>query len=316
MLISVFEESAAERVTMKEKKKKEATDSEIDPLKNSNTDKVVPVRLTEKSRFKFRCHKGISCFTACCSNINIVLPPYDLLRLRKHFGMTTEDFINKYCEIEILAKTLLPVITLKMLSDEKKSCPFVSSEGCSVYEDRPSNCRYYPVGMATLRKKDALGGKDEFYFMISESHCKGFEEDKQWTIGEWRKDQGTDVYDDNNRGWMDVLIKKKSFGEKEFPEIKNQMFFMVSTNTDYFREFVFGSTFLETYDIPQERIEKIRTDDAELLKLGFEWLRAAMFAEETLKIKEGVAEARKERSDEVLRRVYGKKEKTQIGDID
>ena len=123
------------------------------------------------------------------------------------------------------------------------------------------------------------------------------------------KDQEADLYDDMNRGWMEILIKKKSFGEREFPEIKNQMFFMVSTNTDYFREFVFGSSFLEAYDIPQERIEKVQTDDTELLKLGYEWLRSAMFAEETLKLRDGVAEARKDRADKVLRRVYGGKDK-------
>jgi hypothetical protein len=72
---------------------------------------------------------------------------------------------------------------------------------------------------------------------------------------------------------------------------------------------VFGSSFLEAYDIPQERIEKVRTDDTELLKLGYEWLRSAMFAEETLKLREGVAEARKDRADTVLRKVYGGKDK-------
>jgi len=287
-----------------DKEMKDYFDDET-PLRKSKTDKVVPVKLTENSRFKFRCHKGVKCFTACCSNINIVLPPYDLLRLRKRLGLSTEDFINQYCEIEILAKTLLPVITLKMQKDEKKSCPFVTPDGCTVYEDRPSNCRYYPMGMATLRKKDADSGKDEFYFMIREDHCKGFEEDKEWTINEWRKDQQADLYDDMNRGWMEILIKKKSFGEKEFPEIKNQMFFMVSTNTDYFREFVFGSSFLETYDIPQERIEKVRTDDAELLKLGFEWLRHSMFAEDSLKFKDGVLDGRKERGTSMLKKVYG-----------
>lgn len=298
-----------EKKQNKKQEKMKPGDVDVDPLTQSKNEHVVPIKLTDASRFTFRCHKGVSCFTACCSNINIVLPPYDLLRLRKRLGMTTEDFINTHCDIEILAKTLLPVITLKMSADDKKNCPFLTPEGCTVYEDRPSNCRYYPVGMATLRNKDAEGGKDEFYFMIKEGHCKGFEEHTDWTVGEWRKDQGADLYDEMNRGWMDILIKKKSFGEREFPEIKNQMFFMVSTNTDYFREFVFGSSFLETYDIPQERIEKIRTDDAELLKLGFEWLRSAMFAEETLKIREGVSEARKDRSDAVLRKVYGNQNK-------
>jgi len=291
------------------KKEMEADDFDNEPIKKTKTDKVLPIKLTGDSRFKFRCHKGVSCFTACCSNINIVLPPYDLLRLRKRLGMTSEDFINTYCEIEMLAKTLLPVITIKMLKDEKKSCPFLTPEGCTVYEDRPNICRYYPVGMATLRNKDSEGGKDEFYFMTKEDHCKGFEEDKDWTIAEWRRDQEADLYDDMNRGWMEVLIKKKSFGEREFPDIKNKMFFMASTNTDYFREFVFGSSFLETYDIPAERIEKVRTDDAELLKLAYEWLRSAMFAEQTLKFKDGVLAARKDQADAVMSKVYGNQDK-------
>ncbi len=311
-----MKEKKQDKKQNKKKEKMVAEDFDVEPLKKSASDKVVPIKLTEASRFKFRCHKGVSCFTACCSNINIVLPPYDLLRLRKRLGLTTEEFINQYCDIEILAKTLLPVITLKMSADEKKTCPFLTPEGCTVYEDRPSNCRYYPVGMATLRKKDAVGGKDEFYFMVREDHCKGFDENKEWTVAEWRKDQGADVYDDVNRGWMDLLIKKKSFGEKEFPEIKNRMFFMASTDTDYFRAFVFDSTFLEVYDIPQERIEKVRTDDAELLKLAYEWLRSAMFAEETLPFKEGVLEKRKAQAGEVMKKVYGEKPKVQIGDID
>jgi len=172
------------------------------------------------------------------------------------------------------------------------------------------------VGMATLRKRDSETGRDEFYFMTKEDHCKGFEEDKEWTINEWRKDQGADLHDEMNRGWMEILIKKKSFGEKEFPDIKNKMFFMVSTNIDYFRAFVFESSFLDTYDLPAELTEKIKTDDAELLKLAYEWLKSAMFAEETLKFKDGVLDARKERADAMMTKVYGEKIPPQMGEID
>lgn len=293
---------------MKEKKKeqnRETDDFDLQIAKGKKSDKVVPIKLTKDSRMKFRCHKGVRCFTACCSNVNIVLPPYDLLRLRKRLGMTAEEFFEKYATVEILAKTMLPVVTLRMRDDEKKSCPFVTPDGCTVYEDRPNICRYYPLGMATLRKQDSETGRDEFYFLTKEDHCKGFEEDKDWTVAEWRQDQGADVYDDVNRGWMEILIKKKSFGDKEFPEIKNQMFFMVSTNLDYFRQFVFHSSFLEIYDIPADQVERARTDDAELLKLGYEWLRSAMFAEATLKFREGVLDERKDRADAVMKRVYG-----------
>jgi len=301
--------------------KKKSNDVEAEDfdfaVSKGKSDKVVPVKLTKDSRFKFRCHPKVRCFTACCSNVNIALPPYDLLRLRKRLGLAAHEFISKYGDIQILDKTLFPVVTLKMRDDEKKSCPFVTPRGCTVYEDRPNICRYYPVGMATLRKVDAEGGKDEFYFMTREDHCKGFEEDKQWTIGEWRADQGADLYDEMNRGWMEILIKKKSHGQgKEFPEIKNEMFFKMSFDTDYFRAFVFNSTFLELYDIPAERIEKVRTDDTELLKLSYEWLRQAIFAEDTLKFKDGALEKRKEQAGATMRKVYGNKPKGQIGDID
>jgi len=301
------------------KKKKDATEiDETDILiSKGKSDKVVPIKLTKDSRFKFRCHPKVRCFTACCSNVNIALPPYDLLRLRKRLGLAADEFIRQYGDIQILDKTLFPVVTLKMRDDGKKSCPFLTPEGCTVYEDRPNICRYYPVGMATLRKLDAEGGKDEFYFMTKEDHCKGFEEDKQWTIGEWRQDQGADLYDDMNRGWMEILIKKKSHGQgKPFPDIKNEMFFKMSFDTDYFRAFVFNSTFLELYDLPAERIEQVRTDDTELLKLAYEWLRQAIFAEATLPFKEGVLEKRKAQAGETMKKVYGNKENTQLGDDD
>ncbi|MDH4163869.1 MAG: YkgJ family cysteine cluster protein [Nitrospirota bacterium] len=299
-------------------KKKKEQPEEIEVLsKAKKSDKVVPVKLTKDSRFHFRCHPKVRCFTACCSNVNIALPPYDLLRLRKRLGLAADEFIKQYGDIQVLDKTLFPVVTLRMRDDEKKSCPFVTPEGCTVYEDRPNICRYYPVGMATLRKLDAEGGKDEFYFMTREDHCKGFEEEKLWTIGEWRQDQGADLYDEMNRGWMEILIKKKSHGQgKPFPDIKNEMFFKMSFDSDYFRAFVFGSTFLEIYDIPAERIEKVRNDDTELLKLSYEWLRQAIFAEETLKFKEGVLEKRKAQADATMQKVYGDREKGSVGEID
>lgn len=274
--------------------------------KQKKEDKVIPVKLTGRSRLKFRCYPGVRCFTACCSNVNIALPPYDLMRIKRRLGISTAEFMEKYGEIQILDRTLLPVITLRMRDDEKKSCPFVTPEGCTIYTDRPNICRYYPVGMATLRKQDSETGKDEFYFMVKEDHCKGFEEDKEWTIDEWRKDQEADLYDEMNRGWMEILIKKKSYGPHEFPEKKNEIFFKVSSDLDYFRAFVFESSFLDMYEIPEERIEKLKTDDIELLKLSYEWLKHALFAEDTLKLRQTDAvAARKAKVEAAIKKKGG-----------
>ena len=115
---------------------------------------VEPVQLTQDSRFKFNCHKDISCFTKCCSNIDIMLTPYDILRLKNRMGISSGDFLINYTYIDIDEKTSHPFIFLKMKEDAERKCPFVTEDGCSMYSDRPANCRYYPVGQASLKKMD------------------------------------------------------------------------------------------------------------------------------------------------------------------
>jgi hypothetical protein len=57
------------------------------------------------------------------------------------------------------------------------------------------------------------------------------------------------------------------------------IFIMVSYDLDSFRSFVFNSSFLERFDISTDTVEKIKSDDEELLKFGFDWLKFALFAE-------------------------------------
>ncbi|KKK70948.1 hypothetical protein LCGC14_2918850, partial [marine sediment metagenome] len=61
-----------------------------------NTKVVQPSRLDPETRFKFRCHPGVTCFTKCCSNIDIMLTPYDVLRLKNRLGLTSDKFIEDY----------------------------------------------------------------------------------------------------------------------------------------------------------------------------------------------------------------------------
>ena len=57
---------------------------------------VVPIRLGLDDEFRFRCHKGIACFNKCCENADVLLTPYDVLRLARRFGLTTREFIDRY----------------------------------------------------------------------------------------------------------------------------------------------------------------------------------------------------------------------------
>jgi len=52
-------------------------------------------RLAPEDKFSFSCHPGVSCFNHCCADINIVLTPYDIIRLKNRLGITSPEFHEK-----------------------------------------------------------------------------------------------------------------------------------------------------------------------------------------------------------------------------
>ncbi len=259
---------------------------------NKTMASIDPVKYSLDSEFKFKCHSGLACFTKCCRGINIILTPYDIIRLKNILSLSSEEFLTIYTEPQLLEKTDLPVVTLKLLDDELKSCPFVKDDGCLVYTHRPTACRYYPVGVATLNFKEGSDA-DEFYFFVNEPHCLGFEEDKIWAIREWRIDQGVDIHDKINAGWADLIVKKRSFPKNiMLTEKSKNMFFTASYDVDKFRQFVFDSSFLTLYKIDDATIEKIKTDDVALLEFAFSWLDSILFKGEKVTVNKEEAERR------------------------
>ena len=262
--------------------------------KEKNPSSIVPRKLTLDSPLKFRCHPGVRCFTACCGGIKIVLTPYDILQLTKRLDLPAYEFLHQFTQPTYLENTDMPGVMIKLREDDNK-CPFVTPDGCTVYTDRPTACRYYPVGMADFHEggtRDALGNEntsqeEKFFFLVREDHCKGFEEDKEWTIREWRADQGVDVRDEMNKEWLRLVMRRKSFGQQaSLSEQAKRMFFMASTDIATFRKFVFESSFLDTYEIDGETVKKIKEDDVELMLFSFKYLAATLFGAKVLKIKE------------------------------
>ncbi|MGW8194987.1 MAG: YkgJ family cysteine cluster protein [Desulforhopalus sp.] len=284
--------------------------------KEKNPSSIEPKKLTLDSPLKFRCHPGVKCFTACCGGIKIVLTPYDILQLTKRLGIPPHEFLHKYTQPTYLEKTDMPGVMLKLREEDNK-CPFVTPDGCTVYSDRPTACRYYPVGMADFHEggsRDADGNEgaakeEKFFFIVREDHCKGFEEDKEWTVREWRADQGVDIRDEMNKEWLRLVMRRKSFGlQATLSEQAKRMFFMASTDLDTFRKFIFESSFLETYDIDEETIEKIRHDDVELMLFSFTYLATTLFGAKGLKIKddkikEKVAQMKARQDEAVMKSV-------------
>jgi uncharacterized protein len=241
-------------------------------------------RLNKESQFKFNCHKNISCFNKCCSDVNIFLTPYDIIRFKNRLEISSQEFLDKYTFLPIDEKQNHPVVMLKMNDDEEKSCPFVSDQGCSVYEDRPWSCRMFPLGVASPKDIGA-NGDEEFYFILEEPVCQGYKEEKNLTINDWIQDQQVEEYTEMGECFKEVSLHDYFKQGKHLEPAKLEMFYTVCYNIDKFREFLFESTFFERFEVDEEIMHKIKSDDEELLLFGFEWLKYCLFGEKTMKIK-------------------------------
>lgn len=261
---------------------------------DKNPTHIMPSKLTLDSKLKFRCHPGVSCFTACCGNINIILTPYDILRIRKALNLPADEFLLRFTTPTYLEKTDMPGVKLHL--DENGRCPFVTEEGCTIYPYRPTTCRYYPVGMSYFHEAgQEESDAEEFYFLVKEPHCKGHEEPQELTIRDWRKDQGIDESDEMNKEWMELVMRRKSFGlQATLSEPAQKIFFMASTDLDKFRDFVFSPKFQETYDIPQETLDAIKEDDIALMKFSFTYLASSLFGTKGMKFNEEVIKKKAE----------------------
>jgi len=229
----------------------------------------------ENGVFRFACNPSVPCFTECCRDLRLLLTPYDILRVKTHLGITADAFIEEYGDVHFDEKRLLPMIHLKMDDNARRTCPFVSPEGCGIYENRPSACRIYPVARAS-RFHRVHGALIENHYLLHEEHCRGFEEGREWTLEDWIVDQGLESYHEMNNLWMQIIADGNLRKHRPLSEKQQQMFFMVCYNLERFRDFVFGTRFLQLFDIPEIEEKAIRTDDIALLKLGFKWLNYSL----------------------------------------
>jgi hypothetical protein len=174
------------------------------------------------------------------------------------------------------------------MNDENEGkCPFVTPEGCSIYEDRPANCRYYPVGKGIMMKDSERGPvPQEFFFFIREPNCKGYDQDSEWTIGTWRVSQGVDIYDEMNKEWAEIQLRRDNPGKPKLNKDKQPLIYMASYDLDRFKKFVFESGFLNMFEMDSKELETMKSDDVALMKFGFKYLKYILMLEETLKIKD------------------------------
>jgi len=237
-------------------------------------EKVFPDGMTplENSSFTFACHPGVSCFTVCCKKVDMTLYPYDIIRLKNKLKIDSESFVRNYTVLVRGENPFFP--SLKLQLDDQEQCPFLSPAGCTVYVDRPSACRMYPLERAVDRSTNS-DRPDEFYFLTNHSYCKGHEEQQAQTVKNWIRSQDLIDFNLMNDLWteIDTLFHTNPWKGEGVGGEKQQIAFMVSYNIDGFRNFCRSNGLLKRFNLDKNLRRRIERDDAELQKFGFEWLK-------------------------------------------
>ena len=226
------------------------------------TDVGEPLR--PEGAFSFRCHAGLSCFTSCCRDVNILLAPYDIIRMKDRLALSSTEFLERYTKILIAPKTALPAVQLKMDEGRDRSCSFVGPHGCAVYEDRPWSCRIYPV--------DVDG--DGYRIIVDPVRCRGLEAGEGMTLTDWFRDQGLEPYSLQNDKFAEITGDDKltawRTGQSQGPWI----FHLACHDLDRFRELVFREGLYEMIRVNDISLDALRSDDLALLAFSYAWLKA------------------------------------------
>lgn len=254
---------------------------------------VLPQSFDATKVIQFQCHQGIGCWNACCSNIDISLTPYDILRLKRRFEINSGAFLQKYTVPYELEENGIVGVKLRPV-ENGTACQFMTAEGCSVYSDRPTACRYYPIALLSLRRQDEYTDQTS-YALVEEPHCLGHKVPRAISVDAYRKEQGLEDYDEQARGWRQLILKKKSSGPSIGKPSKRslELFFMVCYDIDRFSQFVASEGFSDIYDLSAQEMLDILCDDTKLMQFGFRLLRQVLFGEESIPLRKEAAEQRR-----------------------
>lgn len=234
-------------------------------------------------KFQFSCHAGVECFMSCCKNVDMLLYPYDIVRLKKCLQIDSESFMRLYTRLVKGDNPYFPTVMLKLKDDDGKDCPFLAKNGCSVYHDRPSACRAYPLERAVDRTPER-GRCLDYYFLTNHAYCLGHKENNFYSVTQWKREQQLEEYNSMNDRWaeIDTLFATNPWKGEGSGGPKQQMAFMVSYDVDGFRALAVREQLFEQFRLTREQKNRIQSDDIALLQFGFDWLKLFLTGKSTL----------------------------------
>ncbi len=225
------------------------------------------IGLSADEPFAFTCGPTVGCFNECCRDLNQALTPYDVLRLKNHFKVPSWQFMESWTLRHVGPQTGLPVVTLRPADAKSRQCPFVTPEGCRVYENRPSSCRMYPVARLATRSRET-GQITESFVLLQEPHCRGGEFVWTQTVREWMENQGLIPYNRMNDAMIQLISVKNRFLPGPLSPALSELLFTACYDIDRFREKWLAGDLPEVSNPVDISVSAVDTDEEDLLRFA------------------------------------------------
>ncbi len=108
----------------------------------------------------------------------------------------------------------------------------------------------------------------------------------------WKADQDLSEQEELEAGFRE-LVSHPWFigGTRQLDPKRMEMFYTACYDLDTFRRFVFSTTFISRFELDDDLVAQLQTDDEALLRFAFRWLRFALFAEPTMTATDAATQA-------------------------
>ncbi|MDA8186962.1 MAG: YkgJ family cysteine cluster protein [Dehalococcoidales bacterium] len=248
--------------------------------------------LAQGDEFKW---SGCTMCGLCCFDIDILLNPYDILRLRRHLSCTTSDLIQRgLVEIFPGGNSGLPLAMIKFRKVDKKTslCPFLApvvdgeklrelTKGkekpspedleaaripkrlaCGIYSARPAVCRSSPLGRMSVRSKDGEGTRNLFY-QPPTAFCPACQGEGRVKGAKWIEDNGVQPYWDASERFQNIFstLFENGLVLKEGGDRAVAILWNLAAGILY----DFDSLDFVTKEFPQNRVREDGEEDLRLL---------------------------------------------------
>jgi hypothetical protein len=150
-----------------------------------------------------------------------------------------------------------------------------------VYAARPCACRIYPI-VRVIAKSRESGEISQRFMVLKESHCLGFDENKEQTVGQWIEQQALRVYNEFNDRLMEIISLKNRLMPGPLDTKSRTIFHLALYDLDNFRSQIFEKNLPGDMEIDETETKKAKTDDAALLKIGIQWVIRELFCKQQI----------------------------------